>query len=324
MANADRNTNIDLYRIVLMLGICLLHCVHQGIYQCRPLTMSLLFCVDGFVFISGWCGIRFSWGKVLRLHGVAAYAAIVCALYSMAGGNCSTGAFLQTAFSLWKGFWFLHAYVLLMLVSPCINAAFELLSEGKLLSVALPLLAIPFCWSFAHDVPLLRRFVPDTEGLSAYSGLTFVGVYVAGRLARRFESRIVILLSQLQNRLLWFTQSPRSSQSGYASKISRSLRTWREIFSMAQLPLWIAILALTGICALGFGRYHSPFAMLLAACWFFMFKFAPPPPIVASHCCIYDPICVFHISVSFARRGWISSHSADSGIFVTNDGGERF
>ena len=236
MANANRNTNIDLYRIVLMLGICLLHCVHQGIYQCRPLTMSLLFCVDGFVFISGWCGIRFSWGKVLRLHGVAAYAAIVCALYSMAGGNCSTGAFLQTAFNLWKGFWFLHAYVLLMLVSPCINAAFESLSEGKLFSVALPLLAIPFCWSFAHDVPLLRRFVPDTEGLSAYSGLTFIGVYVAGRLARRFESRIVPNV-----------------------KI-----------------LLISISALTVICALGFGRYHSPFAMLLAACWFFIFKLASP------------------------------------------------
>ena len=283
MASPNRDTGIDLYRIVLMLGICLLHCIHKGMHDCRPLTMSLLSCVDGFVFISGWCGIRFSWGKVLRLYGVAAYAAIVCALYSMMGENCSVNAFLQSTLDLWKGFWFLHAYVLLMLISPCINAAFESLSEDKLLPVALPLLAIPFCWSFGHDVPILRRFIPGTDGLSAYSGLTFIGVYVAGRLARRFESRIIISMSQLQNRLLWLAQSPRSSQVILKTKLrenqtSRTLRTWRETLPKAQLPLWIAILSLTVVCALGFGRYHSPFAMLLAACWFFMFKLAPPPP----------------------------------------------
>ena len=233
----NRNPAIDLYRIVLMFGICLLHCVHHGVHECRPLTMSLLFCVDGFVLISGWCGIRFSWRKIWQLYGAAVYASLVCALYLACCKGLALHAYFSAAIDILKGFWFLHAYVLMMLFTPCINAAFEKLDTKELVFATLPILAIPFVWSFAHDVPLIRRIVPTTNGLGAYSSFTFIGIYVLGRWMRRFESKVMV-----NYRLLM-----------------------------------LSIVLLTMVCAVGFGRYHSPFAVALSLFWFIAFVRLSPP-----------------------------------------------
>ena len=232
MVQKGRDVAIDAYRIVLMWGIVLLHCAHKGIYDCRPLTMALLFCVDGFVFISGWCGIRFGWKKILRLYGISAYATVVCTAYLAIVNHLNVGECFNFSLDLWKGYWFLHAYVLLMFLAPSINAIFDFLDGKKLASVVIPLLSIPFVWSFAQDIPFVRRFVPSTSGLQAYSGFTLLGAYVVGRLLRKYESKI-----------------------RFDAKIMLG-----------------AICLLSIICVLGYGRYHSPFAVLLSACWFFVFK----------------------------------------------------
>ena len=54
-----RDGAVELYRVALMYGICLLHTVNFGGYQKWWLANVLYTCVVGFVFISGWFGIRF-------------------------------------------------------------------------------------------------------------------------------------------------------------------------------------------------------------------------------------------------------------------------
>ena len=73
-----REESIEAFRVLLMLGICLLHvCGTQCGHPTQWLANMLYWCVPGFVFISGWFGMRFSLKKIIRLYGLALYAALI-------------------------------------------------------------------------------------------------------------------------------------------------------------------------------------------------------------------------------------------------------
>jgi len=72
-----RNPSIELYRCLLMYGICLLHAVTQCGHNVPWLANVLTTCVVGFVFISGWFGVKFTWWKLVKLYGIGTYAALV-------------------------------------------------------------------------------------------------------------------------------------------------------------------------------------------------------------------------------------------------------
>ena len=76
-----RNDSIDVYRCLLMLGICLLHAITQGGHNVVWAANILLWCVPGFMFISGWYGIQFSHRKVLKLYGISLYCATVFVVF---------------------------------------------------------------------------------------------------------------------------------------------------------------------------------------------------------------------------------------------------
>lgn len=75
-----RDCSIELYRVILMFGIVLLHTVGKGDVRAPWIGCLLKFCVTGFVFISGYFGIKFSWGKIGRLYAVAAFCALAGAV----------------------------------------------------------------------------------------------------------------------------------------------------------------------------------------------------------------------------------------------------
>ena len=80
MKKNTRNSTIELSRIFLMLGICLLHCITQGGHVCRGLDNLLLSCVTGFVFISGYFGLSFKISKIIRLITMAFSSVVVLAI----------------------------------------------------------------------------------------------------------------------------------------------------------------------------------------------------------------------------------------------------
>lgn len=184
---SKRNPAIELYRCILMFGICLLHCLHCDNYGVWAESL-LLPCVCGFAFISGWFGVRFAPSKVLRLYGIQFYCLAAMQVASWAGGN---GFNVQSIFKGFYSFWFIHAYVLMMLLAPFVNHAAE---DRRAVHVLVPLLVAVFGWGFLGRFPIINRFVPKPIDLDMYSGLTLLGVYAVARLARvcRLDDRLSV------------------------------------------------------------------------------------------------------------------------------------
>ena len=60
MRKNRRNAGLELMRLVMMFGIVLLHVAGHGAYINKFTPRFLDWCVCGFVFLSGYFGIRFS------------------------------------------------------------------------------------------------------------------------------------------------------------------------------------------------------------------------------------------------------------------------
>ena len=82
---------------------------------------------------------------------------------------------------IFRDYWFLNAYVLLLLVVPVLNFAIE--HGGWRLWI--PFFLLVFGWGWFASFPPACRFFPRLEGVGDYTGLMAAGVYVASRLVRR-------------------------------------------------------------------------------------------------------------------------------------------
>ena len=191
-----RNANIELYRCLLMFGICLIHAIGYYGAEWHWLSSAFMWCVPGFVFITGYFGCRFSVGRLTRIYGVALWCFLVSmfVLNTIFGGNIF--ACLQDAWSAFLGNWFIHAYVVLIMTAPIVDAA--ILGLGKeegfsaVLKVFGPFLFLVFMWSYLAGFNATKLFIPRSPGLTGHSGWTLVGVYIAARIFRtmHLEERI--------------------------------------------------------------------------------------------------------------------------------------
>ena len=181
-----RNDAIEVFRALLMFGICFLHAVSQGDFYCHTLVKILCPAVCGFVFISGWFGVRFSVGKILRLYAVGAYAALVASLAAqLQAGTFAPAEYLGKALELWREYWFLHGYVVLMCFAPAVNFVVEKAAKKDAFAILAPVMGFSFVWSWGASVPFAGRIFPLTEGLGAYTGFSLLAVYTLARLCRR-------------------------------------------------------------------------------------------------------------------------------------------
>lgn len=190
-----RNPAIEFFRILMMLGIVLLHVCQQRAGSWP--NNVLVSCVPGFVLISGYFGIRFSCRKLLKLYAVAIYASLVVPLV---GGVLSWPAYWQEVLRVWNlrldavqpsGFWFLHAYAVMSVLAIPV----EMLLDGevteekfkRLWKLSLPVFVIVFGWGFLTKFRALASVMPTVNGLQAFSPLTLFATYLLGRLARLHE-----------------------------------------------------------------------------------------------------------------------------------------
>ncbi len=173
-----------------MLGIVALHCLGSTPYETlRGIAPILGTCVNGFVIISGWYGIRFALSKILRLYGTLIYATLAVSLIWWCQG-CLDGLSLSAVLIWIKDHcavkWFFYAYVVVILFAPLVNLAVERLSSKHLLSTLIPFLLLSL-WSFLIDVPIVGGLIPETPGLGSHTGLSLLSCYVVGRCANRFK-----------------------------------------------------------------------------------------------------------------------------------------
>lgn len=175
---STREYGIDAYRVFLMFGIVLLHSC--GVVCGHPTTwLAHLFmpCVPGFVLISGWFGLSFKPLKVFKLYALALYAVVVVQLIRMWTGESFDHRMM---FDMWRSYWFLNAYVVLLFVVGLLNKCVA--SESKLGIGAF--LFLVFGWGWLVTIPIIKDYVPASSGVEACSSLMMAGVYVVGRLMR--------------------------------------------------------------------------------------------------------------------------------------------
>ena len=134
---SERNSNVELLRFVLMIGVCVQHMLVHGLSlkdmgtgNILPEAFDLLLlvivapAVNCFMFISGYYGIRFSRKKILTLSIQAFIIMFIVVVlrngFGMGGGELTKLYRCFPPVSV-KAWWFLTEYVTIMLLSPFIN-----------------------------------------------------------------------------------------------------------------------------------------------------------------------------------------------------------
>ncbi len=169
----NRNASIDVFRVVLIFGICLLHSITQAGHCIRGLDNVLLCCVDGFVIISGFFGIKLRISKILSLLLTSLYVACVVIMIGRL-----LGLQVNLVNIYLKGYWFLWAYIVLMLLAPVIEHTTY--GRGTLLFLV-------FGWSYMAKIPVIRDYSPCPNGFGDLTFFTLMGIYVVGTIIRKYE-----------------------------------------------------------------------------------------------------------------------------------------
>lgn len=277
-----RNFVIDVYRVCLMFGICLLHAITQGGHNVSWAGNLLHWCVPGFMFISGWYGIKFSLGKVFKLYGISLYCAAVFVIFdavAVSSVDCSEWGGLLRVYKITIGQWFLNAYVVVMCFAPIINLAIDRMTIKELY----PIVLLVFGWSFATTLPICG-FIPSSPGLTAYSSLTLLGVYVVARFFKKLHD-----------------------EGG----------RFFEVVSNKMVMLLILGVSLV-MAAIGLGDYNSPFAVAIAGSVFFIFMNFRVPSWLGNVCVWLGP-SMFSIYLMHSHEyGWGYFKMMEDGLLANS------
>lgn len=184
-----RDSRTDLLRLFFMYLICMVHAVGYVDSRWSHWIVNLCFSgVLGFVLISGYYGIRFSWLKVLKIEGCGIGCAVTVVCMAILCGRCGIDSAILEVIRLWKGYWFVHAYVVMMVLAGMIGE-----SERRSLVVrAIPFVILVYGWSFSMLIPGVQKYVPRTSGLVPYSGITLFAAYLVGRFYRDFDWDVIL------------------------------------------------------------------------------------------------------------------------------------
>ena len=135
-----------------MFGIVVQHVVGQSAYIRHGADFLTNWCVCGFVFVSGYFGIKFKPSKFISLIALGCFCAIV--------SNMAYGTSPFVALKAVRYYWYLWAYLFLMLFAPMINAAFDSNDKKMIVAMVLPIVFLIYGWSFAAGVPRIRDWMP--------------------------------------------------------------------------------------------------------------------------------------------------------------------
>ena len=181
-----RDGRTEVYRCLLMLMVIVHHICCHGPYATSRTAWGIYWltlpAVDGFVALSGWYGMRFSWQKVVRLWGMFAfYSAVVWGAREVAFALGLSSA--RPAFQV-AGGWFGGTYLGLLFCMPLVNAALEALAkEPRKLFGAWGLYALAILLGLR---PLVWTSGMAVSGWGSHTFNTLLFVYVTAWVVRRF------------------------------------------------------------------------------------------------------------------------------------------
>lgn len=200
----ERDSNIELLRIVLMFMIVLFHLVIHGCdfvkiyinsydrtgkdHVFSIITSSTAIAVNCFVFISGYYGIKFKAKTLISFlvqglfYSVAAYLLLGVLMFD---NKILSVSFIKSIFPLSTtgntNLWFFGAYIGLYVLSPLINKGTDSLSKYQLGGLIIVLVYLEASHLFTGD----NFFSGD-----GYNLYTITVIYIIARFFKRFEISI--------------------------------------------------------------------------------------------------------------------------------------
>lgn len=172
----------------MVMGICFIHAIGKCGENTHWLLPILMPCINGFAFVSGWYGIRFSLGKFFKLILISIFSGLCVLVFAMYFGWMRLDTNLETVILIRQillGNWYLCAYFLLMLISPGLNMLVEMAARDY---KVLHALGIPFgaivLWNWSSMWPYLNRIIPMTPGLGSFTVTSLAITYVVARYLR--------------------------------------------------------------------------------------------------------------------------------------------
>lgn len=188
-----RNSSIELLRIVCMMFIVMHHIIITTIAPnfCNPFynVLDTIFhiAVVVFVIITGYFGISFKLGRLIRLWAQIAFYSILAGFVAyFVLHTISIKQLCDCALPIYrKPYWFMSSYVELFLVAPALNAVVNNLNRKELLFTIVALL-------YSTNV-----FPPDvilSSGLLLFSLLYLIGRYLAIYKNEDYKSNTKLIL----------------------------------------------------------------------------------------------------------------------------------
>ena len=179
-----RLSNIELLRIISMIFVMLIHVTYAldrknnsmvDTSLCVIVQWITMICVDLFILISGWFGIHSTLkgiGKlVYQTIFLALFSFIVCILFGFT--KFSIGGLWHCTFGIFSVYWFVWAYILLVIVSPVLNAYVETASRSQLKWL--------LCLFYGFALYAYLTLKVDPIFSKGFHTMSFIGISLLGR-----------------------------------------------------------------------------------------------------------------------------------------------
>lgn len=198
ITKGPRQSNMELLRIVAMFMVLVLHADFLSIgdpdknaFLTNPLdawtrtvieSMTIV-CVNVFVLISGWFGIKPTFKGLGNFVFQCAYFLFgTYAFLVLTRQDPFTFKGLAACFCLTSDFWFIKAYLALYILSPILNAFINTCTKRQLELVLIAFYAFQTIWGWSNAVHWVS---------GGYSTFSFIGLYLLARYLKLFGLQIV-------------------------------------------------------------------------------------------------------------------------------------
>lgn len=192
-STAQRNSNVELLRILIMFGILLWHVTVHGFglahinaaarqidFELPNAFCTALFapCVNLFVLIPGYYGMTFRIRTLVRFDAQAIfYNVVVACVFCFVFGEIEPSKIINYFFPiLGQQWWFLNKYILLLILSPILTVGISKLTKSQHLLIIILLLII-------IGVGCLYR----KEAGGGSNALSFIHIFIIGQFLRRYK-----------------------------------------------------------------------------------------------------------------------------------------
>lgn len=199
---SKRDSEFELLRVLAMFLVILFHGNFLNLYldysNCEQISTLTYWgytfskcvticCVDIFILISGWYGIKLKWGKIINIYlKVSIISALIYLLCCSCFENCIFSLNLFIHYICGDGYWFIPSYIFLMLFSPFLNSYIDQHSKNEFRILLIVLVTFSFWIGWRNRAPYFDY---------GCSPLLFIVLYLIGRYLKLYQPKKIFKYS---------------------------------------------------------------------------------------------------------------------------------